>query len=145
MQYWWQNRKSSSAWETDIKCSPIGQIPARFGQIPARFEVIKLRLFFLKYILNQNSESLIARFLQIQIEKSSKFDWVSTCLKDLKKLKIDISFEDIKNLPNNQFKNIIRKKCKEVALEYLLNKRGSKGKEIIYDKSSSLSGKETCG
>ena len=83
--------------------------------------------------MNQNSESLLSRFLQIQIEKPTKFDWVSTCFKDLKKLKLDISFEDIKNLPNNQFKNMIRKKCKELALEYLLNKRGSKGKEIIYN------------
>ena len=77
---------------------------------------------FLKYILNQNSESLLSRFLQIQIEKPTKFDWVSTCFKDLKKLKLDISFEDIKNLPNNQFKNMIRKKCKKVANENDISK-----------------------
>ena len=115
------------------KGCPIIQLYIEFGQIPARFEVMKLRLFFLKYILNQDSESLISRFLQIQIEKPTKFDWISTCIKDLKKLKIEVSLEDIRNLPTNQFKKLIRKKCKELALEYLLKKRGSKGKELIYN------------
>ena len=115
------------------KGCPIIQLYIEFGQIPARFEVMKLRLFFLKYILNQDSESLISRFLQIQIEKPTKFDWISTCIKDLKQLKIEVSLEDIRNLPTNQFKKLIRKKCKELALEYLLKKRGSKGKELIYN------------
>ena len=56
------------------KGCPIIQLYIEFGQIPARFEVMKLRLFFLKYILNKDSESLISRFLQIQIEKPTKFD-----------------------------------------------------------------------
>ena len=35
-------------------------------------------------------------------------------------------------MPTIQYKKSIREKCKNLALEYLLKKRGSKGKEIIY-------------
>ena len=95
---------------------------------------MKLRLFFLKYILNQESDSLVYKFLQLQIQKPVKFDWASTCLLDLKKLKISISFEDIKEMPKNKFKKIIREKCQELGFEYLSKKRGSKGREIDYKK-----------
>ena len=35
-------------------------------------------------------------------------------------------------MPVNQFRKLIQNKCKGKALEYLLKKRGSKGKEIQY-------------
>jgi hypothetical protein len=44
------------------KGCPIVQMYAELGQIPARFEIVKLRLLFLKYILNQNPDSLIYNF-----------------------------------------------------------------------------------
>ena len=34
----------------------------------------------------------------------------------------------------NEYRNLIRKKCIELGFNYLMNKRGSKGKEIEYDK-----------
>ena len=111
---------------------PIIQLYCALGQIPLRFEIMKLRLFFLKYIMNQDPNSLIFKFLQLQIEKPVRYDWASTCVQDLKKLKMNITFEDIKKAPKKQYKNMIRIKCKEIALEYLLKNRGSKGKEIIY-------------
>ena len=111
---------------------PNVQLYLELGQIPLRFEIMKLRLFFLKYILNQDSNSLIFKFLQLQIEKPVRYDWASTCVQDLKKLKMNITFEDIKKVSKNQYKNMIRIKCKELALEYLLKNRGSKGKEIDY-------------
>ena len=59
------------------KGCPIIQIYLELGQIPARFEIIKLRLFFLKYILNQDQESKIFKFLKLQMEKPVRFDWAS--------------------------------------------------------------------
>ena len=43
-----------------------------------------------------------------------------------------MTFSDIKAMTENRYKNIIRIKCDELAFTYLMNKRGSKGKEIIY-------------
>jgi hypothetical protein len=40
---------------------PIKQIYLEVGQIPARFEIIRIRLLYLKCILNQNKESIIQK------------------------------------------------------------------------------------
>ena len=114
------------------KGCPIIQIYLELGQIPARYEIIKLRLFFLRYILNQDPDSKLYRFFNLQIEKPVRFDWASTCKQDLKKLDINLSFEDIRSMSVNKFRKLIQNKCKEKALEYLMRKRGSKGKEIQY-------------
>ena len=55
---------------------------------------MKLRLFYLKHILSQDLDSLIYRFLKLQIEKPVRYDWASTCLQDLRKIKFNISFEE---------------------------------------------------
>ena len=75
---------------------------------------------------------MIYKVFYLQIEKLVKFDWASTCIKDLKKLSINMSFEEIRELPLNTYKSMVRKKCTEIAFEYLMKKRGKKGSEIIY-------------
>ena len=35
-------------------------------------------------------------------------------------------------MPVNAYKSMVRKKCKEIAFEYLMKKRGTKGSEIMY-------------
>ena len=57
-----------------------------------------MRLLYLKYILEENEESLLRQFLQLQIEEPTKGDWASTCFKDLEELKISESLEEIKNM-----------------------------------------------
>ena len=53
-------------------------------------------------------------------------------IKDLKKLRINLLFEDIKNMRKKEYKNFIRNKCRQSVYEYLMSKRGSKGQEIIH-------------
>ena len=110
------------------------QLYLQLGHIPARFDIMKQRLFFLKYILNQDTESMIYKVLFLQIEKPAKFDWATTCIKDLKKLKINLKFEEIRIMPTNVFKEMIRKKCIQLAFEYLMSKRKYKGSEIKYER-----------
>ena len=112
---------------------PINQLYLESGHFPARFQIIKQRLFFLKYILNQDQESMIYKVLYLQIEKPVKYDWAGTCVKDLKKLKIEMNFEDIRKMPTIKFKDIVRQKCKEIAFTYLMGKRSYKGSEIRYN------------
>ena len=54
---------------------PISKIYLELGQIPARFDIFKLRLYFLKDILNQEEDSLMFKFLQLKIQNPSKGDW----------------------------------------------------------------------
>jgi hypothetical protein len=114
------------------KGCPIVQLYLELGLAPARVDILKIRLFFLKYILDQEEESMIYKCLTHQIENPTRFDWASTCVQDLKDLEIQMSFIDIKNMTVNRYKEIVRKKCSEYVYKYLMNKRGTKGSEIEY-------------
>ena len=59
-------------------------------------------------------------------------DWVSCCMKDLKYLNINLIFDNIKSMKKNEYKIFLQESIKNEAFEYLLNKQGSKGKEIKY-------------
>ena len=66
------------------KGCPITQLYLEVGQFPARFEIQKMRLLYLKYILEQDDESKLKKFLILQLEEPSRGDWASTCTKNLK-------------------------------------------------------------
>jgi hypothetical protein len=112
---------------------PITQLYFELGQIPARFEVQKMRLLYLKYILEQPEESLLKKFLLLQFEKPSRGDWASTCLEDLKELDISLSLEEIKKMTKYKFSNILKVRISKNALNYLRTKQGKKGKEIEHE------------
>ena len=62
----------------------------------------------------------------------TKGDWVSTCLNDMKELKISHTFDEIKLMSKNQFNNLLKERLRENAFEYLVGKQGSKGSELKY-------------
>ena len=64
------------------KGCPIVQLYLEVGHIPARFEIQKMRLLYLKYILEQNEDSILKKSLQLQFENPNRGDWGSTCLSD---------------------------------------------------------------
>ena len=111
---------------------PISQIYLELGQIPARFDIFKLRLYFLKDILNQEEDSLMFKFLQLQIQNPSKGDWASSCKENLKDLDLELSFDEIKTMPTTKYKRLVSAKLKPLAFTYLMSRRGEKGKEIQY-------------
>ena len=89
---------------------------------------------FLHYILSQREDSLIKMFFNAQVEKSTKTDWTTQVQKDLKELKVNLTFEDIRAMSKNMFKNHIKKKIETEAFIYLKSQIKSKGKEIEYEK-----------
>ena len=95
---------------------------------------MKLRILFLKSILDENAESIVSKFFKLQLQHPTKGDWVSACKSDLNEMKIELSFQEIKAMSKESFTKMIKSKIPEIALKYLLEKRGSKGKEIIYNK-----------
>ena len=114
------------------KGCPINQMYWELGQIPARYDIFKIRLFFLKYILSQDENSLILKFFNLQVENPVKGDWASSCFKILKELDISLSLDQIKEMSIYEYKRIVKQKCKESAYNYLIKKRGTKGDEISY-------------
>ena len=114
------------------KGCPINQIYLELGQPPARYDIYKLRMFFLKYILDQEEESTIYKMFNLQLQHPTKGDWASTTSNDMKHLNINLSMDDVKKMSLNKFKSLVKVKCQEGAYNYLMNKRGSKGSEVIY-------------
>ena len=114
------------------KGCPITSLYLTLGQIPARFVIAKMRLLFLKYILEQPEESSLSKMLKMQLEEPTRGDWASSCRTDIEKLDLKLTFEDIKTIKKREFKQILKEKTREAALFYLLDKQGKKGKENEY-------------
>ena len=111
---------------------PIVQMYLELGHIPARFQIQKMRCIFLKYLLNQDENSQLYKFVKLQLEQSSKGDWVSTCLQDLKELEVKESLQEIKEISETKFANLLNSGIKKNALEYLKGKQRRNGAEISY-------------
>ena len=114
------------------KGCPIMQLYLTVGIIPARFQIMKMRIMFLRDILNEEEESLIRKFYELQVTKPTKGDWASTCAKDLKQLGMNLAIEEFRIISRKQFKNLLKEKINELAFKYLIERRGKKGREMEY-------------
>ena len=61
---------------------------------------------------------MIYTFLMLQIRQPTRGDWASTCQDDLKQLEISETFEDIKLMKINKFRQIVTQKIEKTALKY---------------------------
>ena len=113
---------------------PISQLYLEFGHQPARFEIQKMRLLYFKYILEESEDSLLRKFLKLQLDEPTRGDWASRCLIDLKELRISEPLTEIKKMTKTKFTNILKTSLAENALQYLREKQKSKGKEIEYSR-----------
>ena len=106
------------------------------GGVPIRFEIMKRKLGFLQYLLKEDKESLIYNVLKATKENPLKNDFVKTCEKYLKILKIELSFEEIGNLSKNSFKKVIKDRVKVAAYSYLISEQEKQSKitDIKYQK-----------
>ena len=101
------------------KGCPISQLYLEAGHTPARFEIFKMKILFLKYILNENPDSLIHKVYKLQLENPTRGDWASSCLEDLKYLEIDMSLEEIKSVSEISLRSILKKSNRRRAVQYL--------------------------
>ena len=66
-----------------------------------------------------------------------KKDWGKTIEEDLLHLDIQMTFEDIEQMSKNKYKELIKKKIKKHALQYLVDKknnRNGKGMKLLHSK-----------
>jgi hypothetical protein len=63
---------------------PIYQLYFESGHCPARYQVKRMKLVFYQYILKQEDNSLLFRFLMAQKEEPRRGDWYSETQKILK-------------------------------------------------------------
>ena len=62
----------------------------------------------------------------LQLRQPTRGDWA------LNQLEISETFEDIKFMKINKFRQIVKQKIEKTALKYLTNKQGQKGGELEY-------------
>ena len=58
------------------KSTPKEMIFLELGVMPLRDMIVQRRLNFLKYILDQEADSILAKVFEKQCEKKTKKDWV---------------------------------------------------------------------
>ena len=117
--------------------TPKEMIYLELNCLPIRFIIKSRRLNFLAYILREDKFSLIYCFLKAQLRNPSKNDWIQTVLEDMKDLKIDLEIEEIENIPVETYKDLIRSKIQEGALEYLNNQK-SKHSKVLHMKHDKM-------
>ena len=116
------------------RTTPKELLYLELGCTPLRDIIRKRRISFLKYILRQDPQSMMYKFLETQLKNRKPKDWVSQVLDDIKELDLNISLEDIKTMKKGKFKGILNRATQYKSLQEL-NKRKinhSKGKELNY-------------
>ena len=113
--------------------------------IPARYQIHRQMLNYLQYILTQPSNSLMARVFVAQQNTPTKGDWVSETKKNSIKLRIDLTYSEIKNIEKSKFHNIKKEMTEDLAFQNLKSKQvnGKKGRTIVYE--DKLKWQNICG
>ena len=99
------------------------------GSIPIRFQVQRRRLVYLHHILNQNEESLLLTFFEHQLKSRKPKDWATRIIKDISEFEIQLSMDEIMKTPVSVWKERIKLKTIQIALNYLNSHIGSKSRE----------------
>ena len=83
---------------------------------------------YLHHILNQNKESLLLTFFKHQLKTRKPKDWASRVLKDMREFEIELSMDEIKNTSVSVWKERVKLKTLQIALDYLNSNIGSKSR-----------------
>ena len=101
------------------KSTPKEMLFLELGCIRLRDIIKHRRLLYLHYILNEPTDSMIHKFLTVQLKSRNKKDWVTTVLKDLEELEIRLNFEEIRSMKKAVFQRIVKKCVNAYAFKSL--------------------------
>ena len=105
------------------KSTPKEMLFLETGVLPLRKKIRQRRLSFLKYILDQDANSILFQVFEKQRESRTKKDWVSTVITDLEELGINVNFVDIQQTNKQKWKNITKEYIKEYTFAKLEEKQ----------------------
>ena len=106
------------------------------GILPLKYMLISKRLKFLKYILDENEETMVKQVYKTMKEESQVGDFVDLTKKDFKTVGIQMSEEEIKTESATRWKKVVNEKVKAAAFEYLIseNKNKTKTNQITFER-----------
>ena len=109
-----------------LKCpstTPTEAGHLELGLLPLHCIVKERRVNFLHSLLNIDDDKMLSKFFKTQLEHPTKRDWTESIKKDMSDLKINLSFSEIKSKSSLSFKNMVKIKVKEFALDLLNMKK----------------------
>ena len=108
---------------------PTVMLHLELGTLPIRFILITRRLMFLHYILQEDEQSLMNKFLIAQIEETKEGDWWLTVKDNMEELNLELSLHEIKLMSKNSFKMKVKKSAEQQAFKWL-NKKKAELKKV---------------
>ena len=101
--------------------TPIEAYYLELGIMPMNCIVKKRRINYLHYLLKTDKRSMLHKFFKAMCENPSKDDWIELVLKDLSDFGIEDDLQAIELKSKTAFKEIVKTKAKEFALDKLNN------------------------
>jgi hypothetical protein len=105
------------------------------GMVPARYQVQRQVLYYLQYILQQPTGSILYRIFDTMRKNPTKGDWASSSIKLVKTFDLNLNLKEIQDMKTSIYRNLVRRKMHKIAFNDLLEiqKNKEKGKYIKYD------------
>ena len=132
----WYGIKSSEIMELEdldrnllrraFKCpitTPKEACHLELGLVPISDLLKARRAMYLHYLVNLDRQCMLYKFFITMYENPSKDDWTEQVAEDLKDLDICMDFDFLRSISKARFKNIVKNKCREMALEKLNEKK----------------------
>ena len=118
------------------RSAPRHLLYLELGVIPARYVIKQRKIMHLKHILMPDEHTLMKKVFNAQVKSPSKGDWASEIQVILKELKIEKTFEEIKDTTKKELSKIVKLCIEKNAFTYLnaIQKQKQKGKDINYTK-----------
>ena len=84
-------------------------------------------MLFLKSILDENEQSMVAKFFPLQLQQPIQGDWVSTCRNNLKEINIELTWNEIRMMSKENFHKMLKIKISEIfTRQKKLKRKGNK-------------------
>jgi hypothetical protein len=99
--------------------TPVESLYLELGCLPLSYIIKARRTMFLHYLVTRPENELLARFFKVQKAYPVKNDWWITTKDNLREFDIQMEIDEIAALKKERFKDIVKKKTNEKALEYL--------------------------
>ena len=93
------------------------------GTLPVRYILMTRHVMFLQYILKEDKNSLLSKFLMAQIEETLKGDWWEMLLNDISELRLDYSLHEIRMMSKTKFKTLVKEAASTKAFEWLVEEK----------------------
>ena len=80
--------------------------------------------------MNEDENSMILKFFKTQLKTRRPQDWISSILKDLEDMKMELTIDEIKDLKIATLKRLITKEIAKMAFQRLISIKETHSKKF---------------